>query len=106
MPQNFAPDMEWLTNSAELLKALAHPIRLCIVQGLLDTHGCNVTHMQQCLQLPQSTVSQHLSRLKSAGIITGERHGLEIRYKIAHPGVAAVIRALQKPNSDHVDNHT
>lgn len=44
---------------AELLKALAHPVRLCIVKGLMDKK-CNVTHMQDCLELPQSTISQHI----------------------------------------------
>ncbi|HYE08801.1 MAG TPA: metalloregulator ArsR/SmtB family transcription factor, partial [Patescibacteria group bacterium] len=54
--------MENLTkynDKAELLKVLAHPVRLCIVRGLMDKE-CNVSHMQECLELPQSTVSQHL----------------------------------------------
>jgi len=49
---------------AELLKALAHPIRLCIVKGLL-VQKCNVKHMQDCLGASQSVISQHLSKLKA-----------------------------------------
>lgn len=41
--------------TAEILKALAHPVRLCIVKGLMNKQ-CNVSHMQECLELPQSTV--------------------------------------------------
>lgn len=69
---------------ADLLKVLGHPARLCIVDGLLKNEGCNVTYMQSCLNIPQSTVSQHLSKLKAAGIIQGRREGLEIKYKVVN----------------------
>jgi ArsR family transcriptional regulator len=59
-------------NEAELLKALAHPVRLCIVNGLLNKGTCNVSFMQNCLGMPQSTVSQHLQKLRVAGIVKGE----------------------------------
>ena len=76
-------DAKKLNEKAELLKVLAHPVRLCIVKGLLENGGCcNVTYMQNCLNAPQSTVSQHLQKLKAAGIIEGKRDGLmvNIRY--------------------------
>lgn len=57
-------DAKKLNEKAELLKVLAHPVRLCIVKGLLENGGCNVTYMQNCLNAPQSTVSQHLQKLK------------------------------------------
>ncbi|HEY8890801.1 MAG TPA: metalloregulator ArsR/SmtB family transcription factor, partial [Clostridium sp.] len=59
----------------EILKVLAHPIRLCIVKGILDQGQCNVSHMQTCLKIPQSTVSQHLQKLRYAGVIEGNRKG-------------------------------
>jgi len=49
---------------SELLKALAHPIRLCIAKGLIEKES-NVTSIQECLGLPQSTISQHLFNLKN-----------------------------------------
>lgn len=79
---------------SELLKVLAHPIRLCIVRGLLEVGSCNVTKMQSCLGVPQSTISQHLQKLKSVGIIIGERNGLEVFYKIADERVEAIIKIL------------
>jgi len=45
---------------SELLKALAHPARLCIVKGLIEKES-NVTNIQECLDLPQSTISQQES---------------------------------------------
>jgi ArsR family transcriptional regulator len=79
---------------AELLKVLAHPVRLCIVRGLLNKGSCNVTYMQNCLDVPQSTVSQHLQKLRAAGVIEGERNGLEINYKVSNPKVEKIIEAL------------
>ncbi|WP_097026564.1 ArsR/SmtB family transcription factor [Clostridium peptidivorans] len=87
---------ELFQEKAELLKALAHPIRLCIVKGLLENGGCNVTHMKNCLNAPQSTISQHLQKLKSLGIIKGERNGLEINYTVANPLVRDLVKVLFK----------
>ncbi|WZL81520.1 metalloregulator ArsR/SmtB family transcription factor [Vallitaleaceae bacterium 9-2] len=82
--------------ASELLKLLGHPARLCILIGILEKEnaGCNVTYMQSCLNIPQSTVSQHLSKLKAAGLIKGERHGLEVQYTVIDKNVEKIIRAL------------
>jgi predicted transcriptional regulator len=78
---------------AELLKALAHPVRLCIVRGLMENE-CNVTRIQNCLNLPQSTVSQQLGVLKNKGIIRGQRKGLEICYSVVDEEAKAIVRLL------------
>lgn len=79
---------------AETLKVLAHPIRLCIVKGILDQGECNVSHMQSCLEIPQSTVSQHLQKLRYAGVIEGTRHGLEVNYKIKDERIINLINSI------------
>lgn len=79
---------------SELLKVLAHPVRLCIVKGLLKKGRCNVTYMQDCLDMPQSTVSQHLQKLRAAGIIEGERNGLEINYRVCDERIEKLIKVL------------
>lgn len=86
-------DMKDYMKKSDLLKAMAHPVRLCIIRGLMNNQ-CNVTKMQECLNLPQSTVSQHLGKLKSAGIIEGERNGLEICYKVVNPQVIKLVEQL------------
>lgn len=65
-------DFERYNEAAELLKALAHPVRLCIVKGLMEKGSCNVSFMQNCLGLPQSTVSQHLQKLRALGIVAAQ----------------------------------
>jgi len=87
-------DMNKYHEIAEVLKALAHPVRLCIVRGLLEKGGCNVCHMQECLGMPQSTTSQHLQKLRSAGIISGRRKGLEVTYQVCDQRVAKLIDLL------------
>jgi DNA-binding transcriptional ArsR family regulator len=87
-------DFKRYNDTAELLKILAHPVRLCIVSGLLENGECNVTHMQNCLNMPQSTVSQHLQKLRSAGIVEGNRKGLEISYKVCDMRVEKLIMLL------------
>ena len=79
---------------ADVLKALAHPVRLCIVRGLIEKGGCNVCHMQECLGMPQSTTSQHLQKLRSAGIISGQRKGLEVTYKVCDQRVIELIKLI------------
>jgi ArsR family transcriptional regulator len=77
-----------------MLKVLAHPVRLCLVNGLIEKGRCNVSYMQTCLDIPQSTISQHLQKLKAAGIIEGERTGLEINYKVCNKVVEDLIELL------------
>lgn len=83
-----------LESKAELLKALAHPVRLCIVRNLIETGGCNVTKIQLCLALPQSTISQHLSKLKAYGVVEGKRSGTEITYYTTSLDAINVVKTL------------
>jgi DNA-binding transcriptional ArsR family regulator len=97
------------SREAEVFKALGHPIRLKIVYGLLKVGGCNVKNMQECLGLHQATVSQHLIHLKSRGIITSNRQGLEMIYKVADPWAKCIIdnieRRMQQSESEISNEH-
>lgn len=80
-------------DKAELLKALAHPTRLCIVHGLMENE-CNVNKIKECLDLPQSTVSQQLGILRNKGIIEGRRTGTEICYSVTNSQVRKLVTLL------------
>lgn len=99
----FSYDKEQLAETAELLKALAHPVRLCIVKGFFEHGACTVSTIQECLDVPQSTVSQHLARLRQAGIVEGTRHGVEVHYKLVNPRVGQIITCLFYSEGD--ENH-
>jgi ArsR family transcriptional regulator len=83
-----------LEEEAKLLKALAHPVRLVIVKGLMAEEGCNVSEMQECLNIPQSTLSQHLAKLREANILNSERNGLERNYYVVNEKVMDIIEVL------------
>ena len=87
-------DYEVLNQKAELLKALANPVRLCILKGLTEKRERKVNEMQGCLQLPQSTISQHLAKLRGAGVVKCRREGVEVFYQLVSEEVRAILRVL------------
>ena len=78
---------------SEILKALGHPQRLCIVKMLCEKDSATVSDMQSCLDEAQPTVSQHLSKLKASRIIVGERNGTNINYSICD-GAKRTIKSI------------
>lgn len=80
---------------SEIFKALAHPIRLKIVCGLIKKEECNVTIMVEKLGVPQPTVSQHLNILKNAGVIAGYRKGTQVCYKVTNEVVKKLVKTLE-----------
>jgi DNA-binding transcriptional ArsR family regulator len=80
---------------SETLKAVAHPARLKIVVGLLKNE-CNVAQIQRALELPQSTVSQHLRILKNAGIIKGRREGTRTCYRVIDIEVKKIVQMIKR----------
>ena len=51
--------------------------------------------MHSCLEMAQSTVSQHLAKLKSAGILTSERVGTEIIYSVDNKFIEEIIKKIE-----------
>ena len=66
---------------ANLLKALAHPKRLEIIQLVRDKE-LNVTQIQQMLGLPQANLSQHLMVLREEGVVLSRKKGKEVVYRM------------------------
>ncbi len=83
-----------LYERAELLKAFAHPVRLCIVNRLLKTESLNVSNMESCLAVSQSSISQHLLKLKHAGVITSRRAGNEVHYSLKNEEIKEFAKSI------------
>ena len=67
---------------AMLLKALAHPARIAILQQIIQTNTCICGDLVDELGLAQATISQHLKELKNAGLIQGTISGVSVCYCI------------------------
>jgi DNA-binding transcriptional ArsR family regulator len=67
---------------AVMMKALAHPARIAIIQQLLKVNACICGDLVDELGLAQATISQHLKELKNAGLIKGTIEGTSVCYCI------------------------
>lgn len=86
-------------DECEVLKAIAHPVRLKIIELLIrgfPSEECRVSSIQNILNIPQSTVSQHLQILKSKGIIDGSKSGLEVCYKVVDERAVKILKILKR----------
>lgn len=92
----YRTEPELFIKNADVLKVIAHPQRLCIVKTLCEKDHSTVTDMQECLGEVQSTVSQHLAKLKAYGIITGKREGTFMYYSIASDEMRHKLQAIIK----------
>jgi len=67
---------------AILLKAMAHPARIAILQHIIKSNACICGDLVEELGLAQATISQHLKELKTAGLIQGTIDGVSVCYCI------------------------
>ena len=81
-------------SGAELLKALSHPVRLQIVRSLLRCGCHNVSCMERNIGQSQPCISQHLNKLRAAGVVRAERAGNEMRYTVSDPRAAEIVAVL------------
>lgn len=69
---------------AEILKALAHPVRILLLDALSRGDRC-VSDLTDLAEVDQSTISRHLTQLKQAGIVTERREGTKMIHHLACP---------------------
>jgi ArsR family transcriptional regulator len=83
-------------NTHELFKGLSDPMRVRIAVLLLGRELC-VCDLMEALQAPQSTVSRHMARMKSAGLVRDRRAGKWVHYELANtPLVNDLRESLQR----------
>lgn len=80
---------------ANMVKAIAHPARLAILEHLLNTQKCMCGDIVEEIGLAQATVSQHLKALKEAGLIKGDIEGRNVCYCIHTENYNALREQLQ-----------
>ena len=79
---------------AEIVKALAHPTRLFIVDELSRGERC-VCELRDGVGADISTVSKHLSVLKNAGIVEDDKRGLQVFYRLRCPCILNFFNCIE-----------
>ncbi len=80
---------------AEVLRAVAHPLRLRIV-ATLCSGGAHVNALAEHLKVPQPIVSQQLRILRSQGLVEATREGGFARYRLAEPALKDLVCCMER----------
>lgn len=87
---------EKLTVSTELMRALAHPLRLKILEFLDQNKNIQVNQIYNTLKIEQSIASQHLRILKNAGVLIADKDGKYMHYTIDYQRVSNAVKAINR----------
>jgi DNA-binding transcriptional ArsR family regulator len=88
-------DWEALEAATRCLKTVAHPVRLRILELLL-TGEHTVGELAELCEVEQWTASEHLGRLRDRGILSQERRGRKVYYKVLAPSVDGIVRCMRR----------
>lgn len=87
---------EKLQVSTELMRALAHPLRLKILEFLDQNKNIQVNQIYNTLKIEQSIASQHLRILKNAGVLVADKDGKYMHYNIDYQRVSNAVKAINR----------
>lgn len=94
-------DIQKLDKLSELMRALAHPLRLRMIEFIDDQKSVNVNKIYKSLEIEQSIASQHLSILRNANVVFAKREGKFVFYKVNYPLVISVNETFQEYFKNH-----
>ncbi|GHC56596.1 ArsR/SmtB family transcription factor [Roseibacillus persicicus] len=83
----------------EIIKALAHPVRLEIAQSLADGPRC-VSDFVEKFGCDMSTVSKHLTLMRKAGWVSCEKKGLQVYYQLSCECLPTFLRCIESIGED------
>lgn len=89
-------DLERLEQSTETLRAIAHPIRISIIQLLAESEVLTVTNLHESLSIEQAVASHHLRILKDKGIVKAKRDGKNSLYSLSDSNFYEIVRILME----------
>lgn len=79
---------------ADLLKTIAHPVKLEIIELLEEAGALKVSEIKEKLNIEQSLLSHHLSKMKDKGILNSKRDGKNLYYSISLKNIKAIFDCL------------
>ena len=87
---------EQLEKAANMLKAIAHPVRIAIINQLENGKKLTVTEIHELLNIEQSTTSHHLGILKDKGVLASKRDGKNSYYFLKHENLTEIMRCISQ----------
>ena len=88
---------------AKIMKAMAHPTRLFIVDELSRTERC-VAELTDMVGADTSTVSKHLSVLKNAGLVDDDKRGTQVYYRLKVPCILNFFGCMESVLQSNVED--
>ena len=88
-------ESEKLLNAISMLKVIAHPVRLGIVDVLTDTESMTVLEIQEALGLEQAIASQHITLMEDKGVLKSEKVGRNKFVSLRFPHMKHIVECLE-----------
>ena len=92
--------IEQLELAASKLRAMAHPMRIAIIDLLHDGNQMSVTEIYKKLKIEQAAASHHLNILKNKGVLASRRDGKKIFYSLKNQVLTEIVDCLNRCNVD------
>lgn len=90
-------DIEKLEAAASKLRAIAHPMRIAVID-LLHERELSVTEIYERLSIEQASASHHLNILKTKGVLASKRRGKKIFYSLKNQTLTEIIDCINRCN--------
>ena len=87
-----------LEAKAETLKALANPVRLCLMEQIIKKGETTVSELVTCMGASQSLISQYLGRLRSLGFVESRKSGNLVYYSCKNKAVRDLVEYILESN--------
>ncbi len=84
-----------LEKAAYILRTIAHPIRLGVIELLANTERMNVTEICAALKCEQSLISHHLINMKIKGLLVAEKRGVQVFYSLKERDLIKLLDCIQ-----------
>jgi len=88
------PKPDQLDSASQGLRIIAHPVRLQILCNLLDG-PMNVSELITRIEISQPVLSQHLAKLRMLNVLSCDRQGKQVFYRLADPKFSDIIAAVK-----------
>lgn len=85
-----------LEKAANMLRAIAHPVRIAILNQLENGKKLTVTEIHELLNIEQSTTSHHLGIMKDKGVLASKRDGKNSYYFLKHENLADILGCISQ----------